>query len=316
MVAKKTANKGGALKTNPSATTSTNNPANGLKRLSPGVYRNSQGQLTNSSGRRIDSRGRPIKGTEPNKNPKAPSGPTIPPTDAQRFANLTPEQQGNEMGDVSGNFGMNILRRAGQFDPNNPWANVQQQGFTDQMNEARKSVFDEFNRTMEPEFQRQNEEFQQRMADQGIDPNSGAYQGQARALAESQNNARNQARAQAFQLGSQYQQQGYEQFMGGQKLPFEQYAATEKMWTLPYATSAEAAQAERNRQAQLQQARIGAGASVAGARIGAESAQNIAAMQGMQGYQTQQQPSFGSSFGQELGQALPFAAINYAKGSK
>ena len=134
-------------------------------------------------------------------------------------------------------------------------------------------------------------------------------------MKDAQTNARLNAQSQAFQLGSQYQQQGYEQFMGGQKLPFEQYAATEKMWTLPYTASVEATQAEKTRQAQLQQARIGAGASVAGARIGAESAQNIAAMQGMQNYQTQQQPSFGSSLAQGFGQALPWVAMNYAKGS-
>jgi hypothetical protein len=87
------------------------------------------------------------------------------------------------------------------------------------------------------------------------------------------------------------------------------------MWKLPYATSAEAIQAEKTRKAQLEASRIGAGASVASARIGAESAQNIAAMQGMQGYQTSQQPSFGSSFAQGIGQILPIVAMNYAKGS-
>jgi len=310
MVAKKTANKGGALKTNPSATTSTNNPANGLKRVSPGVYRNSQGQLTNSSGRRIDSQGRPIKGTGSNKNPKAPAGPATPPTDAQRFAGLTPEQQGNEMGDVSGNFGINILNRAGQFDPNNPWANIQQQGFTDQMSAARQSVMDEFNRTMEPEFQRQNEEFQQRMADQGIDPNSGAYQGQARAIAESQNNARNQARAQAFQLGSQYQQQGYDQFMGGQKLPFEQYAATSDMWKVPYATQMDALQAEKNRQAQIQQQKISSGATIGAANINAKAQLDAQAMQNMNQYNQPQKQNPWSAAAQGVGTGVGIGATN------
>ena len=302
-----------ALSKSPSNKPAASKPAAGLTRLSPGIYRNAQGQLTNVSGKRIDSRGRPVKTTTPGA--AKPGTPKAPPTDEQRFANLSPEKQGNEMADVSGQFGKDIIEQASQFDPNNPWANVQQQGFSDQMEAARQNTMGQFERSMGPEFQRQDAEFNQRMAEQGIDPNSGAYQGQYKAMKDAQNNARLNAQSQAFQIGSQYQQQGYEQFMGGQKLPFDQYAATEKMWTLPYVTSAEATQAEKTRQAELQRARIGAGASVAGARISAESNQNIAAMQGMQGYQTQQQPSFGSSLAQGIGQVLPIVAMNYAKGS-
>jgi hypothetical protein len=306
MAAKKTANKGGALKTNPSATTSTNKPADGLKRLSAGVYRNSQGQLTNSSGKRIDSQGRILKGTGSQPSGNTPAGPK-----AQKdFSQLTPEQQGNQMGDVSGKFGMDILGRAGQFDPNNPWANVQQQGFTDQMNAARQSVMGEFERTMAPEFQRQDAEFEQRMADQGIDPNSGAYQAQFRAIKESQNNARNQAQSQAFQLGSQYQQQGYDQFMGGQKLPFEQYAATSDMWKVPYATQMDALQAEKNRQAQERMAKTSGSSAIGAAQIQANAARDVAAMQGMNQYNQSQRPNAGSSFAQGLGTGFGAGATN------
>jgi hypothetical protein len=302
MAADKKSNKGGALKTNPSNAAPSNDAAKGLKRLSPGVYRNPQGQLTNSRGQRIDSRRRSVKTEEPNKGSKAP----------KPFAKQTPEQQGNQMGDVSGQFGMDILGRAAQFDPNNPWANAQQQGFTDQLEAARQSVMGEFERTMAPEFQRQDAEFQQRMAEQGIDPNSGAYQAQFRAIKESQNNARNQAQSQAFQLGSQYQQQGYEQFIGGQKLPFEQYAATEKMWTLPYSAQMEAQQAEKNRQAQLAAARSGSGASVRAAQIQADAMRDTAAMQNMNQYNQPKKPNFGSSLAQGLGTGAGAAGTNWA----
>jgi hypothetical protein len=301
-MAEKKTNKGGALKTNPSNAAPSNDAAKGLKRLSPGVYRNPQGQLTNSRGQRIDSRQRPVKTEKPNKASKGPTP----------FAQQTSEQQGNQMADVSGQFGMDILGRASQFDPNNPWANAQQQGFTDQLEAARQSVMGEFERTMAPEFQRQDAEFQQRMAEQGIDPNSGAYQAQFRAIKESQNNARNQARSQAFQLGSQYQQQGYEQFIGGQKLPFEQYAATEKMWTLPYSAQMEAQQAEKNRQAQLAAARSGSGASVRAAQIQADAMRDTAAMQNMNQYNQPQKPSFGSGVAQGLGTGAGAAATNWA----
>lgn len=214
------------------------------------------------------------------------------------------------MGDVSGKFGMDILGRAGQFDPNNPWANVQQQGFTDQMNAARQSVMGEFERTMAPEFQRQDAEFEQRMADQGIDPNSGAYQAQFRAIKESQNNARNQAQSQAFQLGSQYQQQGYDQFMGGQKLPFEQYAATSDMWKVPYATQMDALQAEKNRQAQERMAKTSGSSAIGAAQIQANAARDVAAMQGMNQYNQSQRPNAGSSFAQGLGTGFGAGATN------
>jgi hypothetical protein len=301
-MAEKKTNKGGALKTNPSNAAPSNKATTGLTRLSPGVYRNSQGQLTNSSGKRIDNRGRPVKTTEPNKAPKGPTP----------FAQQTSEQQGNQMADVSGQFGMDILGQASQFNPNNPWANVQQQGFTDQMSAARQSVMGEFERTMAPEFQRQDAEFQQRMAEQGIDPNSGAYQAQFRAIKEAQNNARNQAQSQAFQLGSQYQQQGYEQFIGGQKLPFEQYAATSDMWKLPYATAAEMQKAEADRKAAIEQSRIGAGAQIGSANINARTQQDIAAMQQAQGWNKPQKPSIGSGVAQGLGTGAGAAATNWA----
>jgi hypothetical protein len=301
MAEKKKATKGGALKTNPSATTSTNKAADGLTRLSPGVYRNPQGQLTNSRGQRTDSRGRPVKTEKPNKAPKGPTP----------FAQQTSEQQGNQMADVSGQFGMDILGRASQFNPNNPWANVQQQGFADQMNAARQSVMGEFERTMAPEFQRQDAEFQQRMAEQGIDPNSGKYQAEFRAIKESQNNARNQAQSQAFQLGSQYQQQGYEQFMGGQKLPFEQYAATSDMWKLPYASQMEAIQAEKNRQAQLAAARSSGGSALGVAQINRQTALDVAAMERAQGYNQPQRQNPLSAAAQGLGTGGGIAAVNY-----
>ena len=304
MATNKKGNKGGPLKNDPSNKPSSNNAAKDLKRVSPGIYRNPEGQLTNSSGKRIDSRGRPVKTEEPNKGSKTP-----PP-----FANQTPEQQGNQMGDVSGQFGMNILNRAARFDPNNPWANAQQQGFTDQLKSARQSVMGEFERTMAPEFQRQDAEFQQRMAEQGIDPNSGAYQAQFRAIKESQNNARNQAQSQAFQLGSQYQQQGYEQFIGSQKLPFEQYAMTEKMWTLPYSAQMDAIQAEKNRQAQLAAARTSGSATTRAAQIQADAARDVAAQQNINQYNPTKKPSVGSSLAQGVGTGVGAAGTKLALG--
>lgn len=246
-----------------------------LTRLSPGVYRNDQGQLTNSRGQRTDSRGRVVKVPPKKDTPGKTTAPTTPPTPDQQFRDMSTNKQNQEVYEDAGSFYNQIMGNAMKFDPNNPTAGYQQ-GFTNQLEGARQNVMDQFERTMAPQFQREQAEFQQRMAEQGIDPNSGAYQAQYKAMADAQNAQRLNAQSQAFQLGAGYQQQGFEQGIQGQMLPFQQWQAAQDPWKLQYAAGQEAQQAEKNRQAQLQQARIGAGASVRSAQISADAAMNAA----------------------------------------
>jgi hypothetical protein len=230
-------------------------------------------------------------------------------------------QAGQSSQNFVGNAGaasQNILNQAGGYE----------QGFNSQLESARKNVMDQFERTMAPQFQREQSEFQQRMAEQGIDPNSGAYQAQYKAMMDSQNSQRLNAQSQAFQLGAGYQQQGFGQFMQGQQmgagllgqgfeqsmagqqlgmarqgqgygqmlqgqmLPFQQIQAAEGPWKYQYLAQQEARQNQLNRQAQLQQARIGAGASVRAAQIGAEASMNRANLDAInEGYPNQQKPN-------------------------
>jgi len=305
--------KGGALSTSPSA--ATNKPAaekpstEGLKRVSPGMYRNSQGQLTNSKGVRIDSRGRPLKNVTPPKQtaPKPVGTPTAPTGSVEeQFRNLTPEQQVAEMGTDYGAYLNEAFAReqarlaAGQPD------------FSSQLESARQNVMGQFERTMGPEFERQQMQLRQRMAEQGIDPNSGAYQAQMKMLNDAQNSARQNAMTEAFTQGAGYQQQGFTQDVTGRMLPFQIAQAGSRPWELGFAARTEAQQKELDRKAQLEAARSGGGASVRSAQIQADAMRDVAAMERMNQYNQQPKPNIGSSLAQGLGSGSGAAAVNWA----
>lgn len=310
MAAKSNSKKGGALSTSPSAKTpAANKPAAGLKRVSPGIYRNPQGQLVNSSGKRIDSRGRPVKlpptkqapTNKPVGTPNAPAGSV-----EEQFRNLSPEKQAQEMG---ADYGAYL---------NQAWAQEQQrlmQGqpdFSGQLESARQNVMGQFERTMGPEFQRQQMELRQRLAEQGIDPNSGAYQAQMKMLNDSQNNARQNAMSQAFTQGAEYQQQGFTQDVTGRLLPFQIGQLGARPWELGFAARTEAEQKEKDRQAALQQARISGGSTVSAAKLQADAARDAAAAQAMGQYNQPKQPNTWSSVASGIGTGAGAAATNWA----
>jgi hypothetical protein len=310
-----------------------------IKRLSPGVYRNSEGQLVNAQGRRIDSMGRPLRSTGKPGQPEEPGQPGQPgqqqPPQEQPILSPT-EQQAQEAYQSTIGFGQDILQEAAPYNPLNPQAGFEQ-GYGQQMELARQNVMQQFERTMQPEFARQENEFQQKMLEQGIDPNSQAFQLQYKQMKDAQENARLNAISQAFSQGAGYQQQGFEQQQQAAMLPFQQFGAVKEMYTLPYAAGQEMRQiqtkqqweqqqaerqrqferrqAEANRQAQLAATRMGTGATIASARIGAEAqmhGQNLAAMQGYQG-----QPSIPwyNYAAQGFATAIPGAVAGYM-GSK
>ena len=288
----------GALGTEPKTATATKNQAAApnLTRVSPGMYRNPEGQLVNVRGQRIDSRGRRVsvgggKQTKPGQEglPGAPTG-----SAEESFRRLNPEQQNREMYEDAGAFYNQVMSNAMRFDPNNPAAGYQQ-GFTNQLDAARQNVMDQFERTMAPQFQREQAAFQQQMAEQGIDPNSEGYQARYKAMMDSQNAQRLNAQSQAFQLGSGYQQQGFEQAVAGQMLPFQQLGVAQEPWKLQYASQQEAIQREKDRQAAALQARIGAGASIRSAQISADASMHRANLDAInQGYPTNRKPSLGT----------------------
>lgn len=309
MATKKATKQGGALSTSPSNKTPiANKPADGLKRVSPGIYRNSQGQLVNSAGKRIDSRGRPVKVAPTKPTTPAPVGiPNAPAgSPEEQFRRLSPEQQATEMG---ADFGAYM---------NQAWAQEQarlaqgQPDFSSQLESARQNVYGQFQRTMEPEFERQQMQLRQRLAEQGIDPNSGAYQAQMKILNDSQNAARQNAMSEAFTQGAGYQQQGFTQDVTSRMLPFQIGQAGSDPWKLQYSAMIEAQQKEKDREAALKQAKIGGSSAIGAAQIQAQSARDIAAMQAMNQYNQPKQPSFGSGFAQGLGTGSGMAATNWA----
>ncbi|MGL5336067.1 MAG: hypothetical protein ACRC9R_07985 [Enterovibrio sp.] len=242
-------------------------------RVSPGIYRDSKGKLVQRGA------SAPTQGAKKPRRDRTPGVPGAPAgSDEAKFRNMPGTKQREELSEDVGAFANRMFGNAMQFDPNQPFVGYEQP-FSQEMGRARESVMGEFERTMAPEFARQDMAFQQRMTEQGIDPNSEAYQAQFRAMKETQGGARQAAMSQAFQLGGQYQQQGFEQGMQASMLPFQQYQATENLWALPYRTEAEAYQAELNRQAQITAARMGGGSSVTAAQINAQAARDVAAME-------------------------------------
>jgi hypothetical protein len=162
---------------------------------------------------------------------------------------------------------------AGQFNPFDLYGKAPEQGYVQALEQAQASVMDQFNRQMDPQFARQNQDFQQQMMSQGIDPNSDAYKLQYEAMQRSQNDARLSAQSQAYQLGMQSQQQGFGQYMQGLQYPLAVAQTMQPGWQVPMTFTQDAQQREKDRQAQLEGQRIGAGAAVRSAQIGADARQ-------------------------------------------
>jgi len=199
---------------------------------------------------------------------------------------------------------------------NEAWRQEQQrlaQGmpdFSSQLESARQNVMGQFERTMGPEFERQQMELRQRMAEQGIDPNSGAYQAQMKMLNDAQNNARQNAMSQAFTQGADYQQQGFTQNIASRTLPFQLFQMGSEPWKLSYAAQQEAKQAELNRQAQERIAKSSGGSALGVAQLNRQTALDVAAMQNMGQYGQQPRPNPWSSAAQGIGTGVGLGAAN------
>jgi len=128
-------------------------------------------------------------------------------------------------------IGSDIYQQMGgyaqQFNP----ATFQQQyepQFNQQMDRAYNNIYNQFERRNQAEFARQNEEFQQSMAERGLDPNSEAYKTLSKQLTDRQDLARQEAQSAATQQAYAVQQQGFEQATGTSLLPgqiWNQYSA-------------------------------------------------------------------------------------------
>lgn len=232
--------------------------------------------------------------------PGAPPG-----TPEAAFRGLTPEGQIQETGTdalaLANEAYAREMERMRQGQPD----------FSGQLESARQNVMGQFERTMGPEFERQQMQLRQRMAEQGIDPNSGAYQAQMKMLNDAQASARQNAMSQAFTQGAEYQQQGFTQDVTGRMLPFQMMQAGADAWKLPYAAKTQAEQAALDRASQERNVRASGSAATNVANINARSQQDSIAAANIQQYNQPQRQNPLSALAQGVGTGTSAAATRY-----
>ena len=114
---------------------------------------------------------------------------------------------------------------------NNTFQQINSQGafnpgdFSSLQDEAEQRAMGSFNRTYEPQFQKQEQDWRQRMAEQGIDPNSERAKYEYQQMQTSQNNARQGAADSAFQQGLGAQQQAFTQAYNQYQMPYQNLGA-------------------------------------------------------------------------------------------
>jgi hypothetical protein len=176
----------------------------------------------------------------------------------------SPQQQLQTTSGTSADIFQRMGGYAQQFDP----ATMQSQYdpiYSQEMERARQNVMGQFERQMGPEFQRQQEQFQQMAAERGLDPNSVAYKTQLQQLNERQDAARQQAMSGAESAAQGVQSQMYQQATGLSLLPGQiagqfmtPYEYQQKMLHLQAQQKYESEEARRERESRERIARIGA----------------------------------------------------------
>jgi len=176
----------------------------------------------------------------------------------------SPQEQLQTTAGTSADIFQRMAGYAQGFDP----ANMQSQYdpiYSQEMERARQNVMGQFERQMAPEFQRQQEQFQQMAAERGLDPNSVAYKTQLQHRNERQDAARQQAMSSAEQAAQGVQSQMYQQATGLSLLPGQiagqymtPYEYQQKMLQLQSQQKYESEEARRERESRERIARIGA----------------------------------------------------------
>ena len=273
----------GALATNPSTNS--------------GTHKNASGQWVNNAGQRVDGYGRVIS-TNPStgRNSNAPGanrrqGSLVP---VSKFIQQDPKEQLKTLGTGAGAIGEKAMIGGLQYDPNNPMDNWNPQ-FAQYADKAQQAVMNQFNRSMEPQFGREDADFQQCMAEQGIDPNSGRYKAEYQNLQQSHDMQRQNAMDQAYQTGLAAQQQAFNQNQQAQMTPFQFAQATNPYWQIPYETQAEILRQQMAGKTSIGVANIGANASMFGSAVDAMSRNPYTPY-----------PSTTNSILQGLGSTLPY----------
>jgi hypothetical protein len=166
--------------------------ADGLNRVSAGVYRNAQGQLVNYQGRAMNSGGQAKQATKKATRPNL----------EKTAANLFQQQAGY----------------ASQFDPNT-FMTQQQPQFNQSMDQAYNAVMSQFDLRNQRAFDQQKAALDQEAANKGWSPSGENYQRRYREMTDAQNQARQEAQNMAMGQAVGLQQQQYQQATGRALLP-------------------------------------------------------------------------------------------------
>lgn len=182
-----------------------------LTRVSAGVYRDANGRLVNSSrpNQTRPQTGGGVKQGNPKNNPAQQqpiqNQPANPQTDSYNNT-LSGMNQG-----VQNAF--NQYQNQGNFNYQGPQAGTFNPGdYQQQFDASYQNAMSRFNRTMQPEFERQTQDFRQMAAERGWDPSSNAYSKMyEQQVLNPQEQARQGAMEGAFSSGLQGQAQAYGQ---------------------------------------------------------------------------------------------------------
>jgi len=139
-----------------------------------------------------------------------PAGPPNEPPPGTPLEQLTPGQQGQEMGDVSSGIFVDMGEKARQFDPATMQQNYEMQ-FNQEMDRYRQNVMSQFDRRNQRQFEQQRLGVQQQIAERGLDPASPAAQELMRQQNEREDMARQEAMSAAEQGAYGIQQQAFGQ---------------------------------------------------------------------------------------------------------
>lgn len=142
--------------------------------------------------------------------PAAPTGPANEPPPGTPLEQLTPEQQGQEMGDVGADVFIGMGEKARQFDPATMQQNYEMQ-FGQERERYTQNLMDQFERRNQRQFEQQRLATQQQIAERGLDPASPAAQELMRQQNEREDMARQEAMSQAVQGSYGVQAQAFGQ---------------------------------------------------------------------------------------------------------
>ena len=142
--------------------------------------------------------------------PPGPTGPANEPAPGTPFEQLTPEQQGQEMGDVGADVFIGMGEKARQFDPATMQQNYEMQ-FGQERERYTQNLMDQFERRNQRQFEQQRLATQQQIAERGLDPASPAAQELMRQQNEREDLARQEAMSQAVQGSYGVQAQAFGQ---------------------------------------------------------------------------------------------------------